>query len=364
MITDQCPYSCSWCGVYRTKLLEKGEITQKEFDEINAGSNEGDFVRNHKKYKKEYLSPDDYRYLSAVLGYYFGTSDTTVTGGDPFERKEVKEIINNINSLGLSVTGLTKGAPLFKKNKESVISQKAGEVTRLIFSIDSLNPEEHANLNLPLSNKLKALTFLPKTIEALEEAQKLGYKVEINNVIPQPKFNDTEELKNLFKKTKELIEFALDKKIVKLKFIELDTEEVYGNPYIEKYFEKMIELGYFKDYNIKNPSYIDLEGNRKSDIGVVEKNGNKVKISICRCSCSATASHPKKSKLCKFSEGSDLFLNSSGEAIVCYKNLKEKQNYVSLKKFIEKRDTEGLIRALVEINERMKKMKCPIFIKK
>lgn len=163
MITDRCPYSCTYCGVYYQKQLEKGKISQEEFNARDIGANEGGSVKNYKEAKKQYLSPEDYKFLAAVLGYYFKTNDITLTGGDPFVRSEVKEIIDSISSLGIKTTALTKGLPLFDKDGEEKITSIAGSVSRIIFSLDTLNPEKHASQNLPLSSRNAAIKALPRT---------------------------------------------------------------------------------------------------------------------------------------------------------------------------------------------------------
>jgi molybdenum cofactor biosynthesis enzyme MoaA len=145
IITDDCPYSCRYCGVYYAKALKRGLIS--DFDCSEIAGNEGSSVVIGRG-KEKYLTPEDYTFLVKILKDNFGTNDITITGGDPFMRRDITEIINNITDLGIYVTTLTKGMPLFNKDIKSIL----GNCSRIIFSLDTLDADKYADLNLSLSN--------------------------------------------------------------------------------------------------------------------------------------------------------------------------------------------------------------------
>ena len=207
----------------------------------------GASIGSYASSRNYYLSPEDYEFLVAVLAYYFDLEDVTLSGGDPFVRKDFREIGDKIAAFGLRTTALTKGLPLFSKDGEKYIKEKAGNLSRIIFSIDFMDARRHAAVNLPLVSEKIAAKALAKTLTALEKSRKAGYRIDINCVVPPVDFGNKKEVRAAFHNTKRIIEFALESGVSKIKFIELDLKSTLGKPYIEEYFRNMKKAGYFGD---------------------------------------------------------------------------------------------------------------------
>jgi len=361
IITDLCPYSCTYCGVHYQKMLEEGKISQEDFDRRDIGANEGGSIRNYRETKDSYLSPDDYKFLVAVLRHYFKTMDITLTGGDPFTRPEVKEIIGEIASLGVKVTTLTKGLPLFSKDGQENISQKAGDAPRIIFSLDTLNEDKHISQNLPLADKDVATGALAKTLETIKQACELGYHVDINSVVEPVDYNNEKQAKISFINTKSLVDFALETKIRKIKFLELETKNTLGNPYLEDYFNRMKAGGYFASYEISKwiSPYVDSERpaiefciiKRKDDAN------DGLKLYTYRAHCSATALKKDGNRNCDLTGLGELNINSTGEVVACQK--RPYSNKFDLSPAIHQRDISGIINCIMAASLEIREQTCP-----
>jgi molybdenum cofactor biosynthesis enzyme MoaA len=363
MITDLCPYSCSYCNVYQTKLVKKGLISEEDYKKRDVASNEGNLVRDYNASKKYYLSPDDYKFLAAVLCYYYGTEDVSLTGGDPFERKEVKEIIDGLSELGIKTTALTKGAPLFEKDGSDRIRKKSGSLDRIIFSLDTLDPEKHAKLNLPLKDLSNAITYGPKTLETIKKASELGYEVDINTVVGHFDLMDLEGTNKSFQEIKDIIKFSLSAGVRKIKFIELESKDTIKKPYIEKYFELMMKMGYFSDLPVEKwfkPESIN-ESLIRFNFAILKKENRKpLHLFMYRCGCPATALNTKENKLCEFSEGGSLYIDSTGNIIACNKLPDNSRGMFSLREHIIKREIGGVVGQINRAYEYVKEQYCPV----
>lgn len=362
LITDLCPYSCEYCGIFHHKRFKKNMITEEEYRNRDQGSNEGDMIKNYNEARPFYLSPEDYKFLLAFLNYYFNTEDVTLTGGDPFKRKEVREIISAISSLGIETTALTKGAPLFTKSEEN-LAKKAGMAGRIIFSLDTMDPEKHSSRNLPLKPREEAIEYLPKTLETIRKANREGYRVDINTVVDNIDFSDLEKCDKCFNEIRKIIDFAIENKISKLKFIELESKKTENNPFIEEFFKKMRKRGYFSGLELlewlepKNQE----ESLKRFPFALIKRDNDvPLRLTMYRCTCPATILGKKNPKLCEFRKSGSLYITSIGEAITCNRLAQNDNTLVSLRSSIIERDILKLLDLVQKVNLMMKKRKCPV----
>ncbi|MFA6897150.1 MAG: radical SAM protein [Patescibacteria group bacterium] len=365
VVTDQCPYSCVYCGVHYQKALDLGLITRDEFEKRDIGGNEGASIGRYLTNKSLYLSLDDYRFLVAVLAYYFGVRDVTFSGGDPFARPDIRELIDSIDDFGLRTTALTKGLPLFSGTDKNLIARKSGRLSRIIFSLDTLNAEEHASVNLPLMPRKEAVKALPKTLAAIRNACDLGYNVDINSVIIPIDFNSKRETADSFGNIREIIEFALKNKVNRIKFIELDLKSTLGSPYIEKYFKVMADMGYFKDFHLSKwaDPVLDLN-NQMTEFALIKREKGFADLQLCtyRTHCPTTflrkmeGDKGKIDKKCDFREGGELNINSIGQIITCQKN--PDRQIIDLRSAVVRRDILGIIELVKDAGNKIGEQQC------
>ncbi len=96
-----------------------------------------------------------------------------LTGGEPFERADLFELISFANSCGLAVSLATCGYNFDEKIAEKL--KKAGVLT-LSFSIDSADAQTH--------NKFRQTSgAFEKTLKAIDIAKKAGLKFQINTTV-------------------------------------------------------------------------------------------------------------------------------------------------------------------------------------
>ncbi len=362
VVSDQCPYSCIYCGVYCRKALKLGIISQEEFDSKTLPGNEGSSVKDYKSNNNLYLTPEDYKFLLTTLSCCFGVEDVTFSGGDPFTRKDIKELINIAASLKLRTTAITKGLPLFSRDNKNLISEKTGKLDRVIFSLDTLDPEKHADINLSLMPKKTALLALSKTLDVIQKISKTKCRVDINSVILLVDFNSKKELNNSFLSTQKIIQFALENNVERIKFIELDSEETLGNPYIEEYFRLMKESNYLKKFDLfkkwTNP-VLDFKSQIIDLIEIKRKNKKNLLLSTYRTHCPTTFlryQEGNKAKGCDLFKGGELNIDSTGGIITCQR-IYSKQK-IEMRKHIVNRDAVGIIESIKAAAELAKNQDC------
>ena len=365
ILTDLCPYSCSWCGVFAFKQLLSNKISDKSYKNRDVGANEGDMIRNYKNVKEEYLSAQDYVFLTAVLSYYFNTSRVTLTGGEAMMRKDFRQISDQINNLGVKIKALTKGAPLFNMHNPDDISRKIGTVHEIVFSLDTLDEHEYASSCLPLLPVDKAKKYLPKTMEAIKVAVRAGYEVGLNMVIPNIDIKNKNERIQLFQKIRQMIEFALNNGVRRLKFIELDTKEIRaGNYYIEEYLTLFINEGYLNGLPVLSLRNFNEWSVGKSKIKFTFANLSRtcepMSLIAHRCTCPATLRLTKpKEKLCEYSAGSPMYLNSGAEIVMCQAASHNANKRLSIRQEIIQRDIKGIVRKIQRAENIIQRQSCP-----
>lgn len=337
VVTNECSYSCRYCNLYYKKLFQLNLITKEDLIDWYKIGNESYSLLYESACDNAVLNISDYDFLLSVLRDRFALEDITFSGGDPFLNKEIKSLINLAASKGLRTTAITKGAPLFNIKNTSSAYKKIGNLSRVIFSIDTLNPREYAKNNLPILKYTAALGYLPKTLNVIKILSKAGYNIEVNSVV-SPCKSQSDWLKS-FANTKKIILFCLKNGISKVKFIELDSMKTLGKPYIEKYFRAMKRAGFFT------------------------KNVSKMKVMAYRTHCPETFITGGKEKKCEFSSGGELHLDFSGKSFLCQKD--EKFKFIDISSSVKNRDESALIKDLIKIDKEIKKQKCKFsYVKK
>jgi radical SAM protein with 4Fe4S-binding SPASM domain len=109
------------------------------------------------------------------------------TGGEPFERNDLFELIDFANSTGLAVSVATCGYNFDDKIAERL--KKAGVLT-LSFSIDSADARENDSFR-------RTAGAFEKTLEAVNIAKKAGLKFQINTTVTKLNFEKLAELAKL-----------------------------------------------------------------------------------------------------------------------------------------------------------------------
>ena len=366
ILTDLCPYSCSWCGVFAFKQHLSNKMNDESYRNRDVGANEGDMIRDYKKVKREYLSAQDYVFLTAVLSYYFNTSRVTLTGGEAMIRKDFRQISDQIHVLGVKIKALTKGAPLFNIHNPDDIRRKVGMIHEIVFSLDTLDEHEYASNCLPLLHASKAKKYLPKTMEAIKVAVKAGYEVGVNMVVPKINIKNKDEKTQLFKKMRQMIEFALSNGVRRLKFIELDTKEIRaGNYYIENYLTLFISEGYLNGLpilSLRDFNEWDTTDKSKIKFSFADLSNTYEPMSLIahRCTCPATLRLAKpKEKLCEYSVGSPMYLNSGAEIVMCQAASHDASKRLSIRREIIERDIKGIVRKIQQAENIIQKQSCP-----
>lgn len=359
VMTDACSYSCCYCNLYYKKLLALKRISLSKYKYKYEVGNESHGLLSSLGSACGQFNQADFRFLFTILRSFFRLEDVTFTGGDPFLSRNIKGVIDIADTIGLRTTAITKGAPLFNlKNKRS-IDRKLGRLSRIIISLDTLDPREHADDNLPLLPSVDALKFLPQTLVAIKRLIAAGRDVEINSVIKDGA-KDSVELLNSFASTKRIIDFCLKSGIKKIKFIELDSRGTLRSPYIEEYFQLMKEEGLLNGYKIIKRHSDNTTRYFAGNTFWIKRSsarGGALEIAPYRTHCPATYLDQKSGKKCEFSRGGELHLDFYGRSFLCQRD--KKTRLISLIKSVKNRDVDDFINNILLINQEINKQKCP-----
>jgi len=117
--------------------------------------------------------------LKEWLGYYY----LNLMGGEPFLRKDLFEIANFASENGAIVDITTNG---FLINKKIVKKIAASGISKIIFSLDGMNPETHDWLRQP--------GFFDKVISAIDELKNENINITLNTVINKCNMDQLEDL--------------------------------------------------------------------------------------------------------------------------------------------------------------------------
>ena len=251
---------------------------------------------------KELMVASDYKFLIDTCKKAYNWETVTLTGGEPFFRKDINNIITEINECGVNITVVTNGA-LFDKHIDSLKN-----VERINISIHSLNKEKYQKI-VGKNQKLE------KVVSNLFELRNKNPKIEIRiNTTIVKGINDTKQ------DIKELINFAsqIDASI---KFVELFSNKK----------EEIISINDTKDiimdfgYKIKD----------QSTFKTTLYNGN-TEIILTKIFCAAALEYYNPNSFCN--ANNDLFVTCDGKIKLCrYSN-----TTVSILDEVKNRDVEGL----------------------
>lgn len=277
VVTEDCNYNCTFC--------------HKE---------------GMKKYEKIKLTGDDFAYLFDFCKQELGWDEVTLTGGEPFFRKDIDEIISKLYEKGAKITVVTNGE-LLNRHVESL-----KHVNRINLSIHSLDKECYDSI----VQKRDKLTEVLKNISAIR-------KIYPNLDIRLNKVNiKSEGLGDI----KQYIEFA--KRInASIKFVELFSDNKDEIITLNEISEYLMKLG-FKYKGISNISKQELTDGETT-------------IVLSRIFCANAIMQIDPEKYCN--KYNDLFITPEGNINICrnskddipiYEEIKER-NDIKLRKKLD-----------------------------
>lgn len=257
---------------------------------------------NVEKGTKSMLNSEDYKFLLKFCKDRYGWSTVTLTGGEPFVRKDIDEIIKNINELDIKLTVVSNGE-LIAKHFETL-----ARIDRLNVSIHSFDEEKYNQITRR-ENKLN------NVLSNLSQLRNLNQNVDIriNTTIVKGQNDSIEDYKRL-------IEFAenLNASIKIIELLDGDKNKIVTLDEIKNIF---INLGFkiYEEYNHK-----------------IELYNNVTKVILSKIFCVAANSRYAPDNYCN--QNNDLFISPDGIIKLCrYIN-----DEVSILQEIKNRDIEGL----------------------
>lgn len=230
-LTLRCNLKCKHCYI-SAGIPSEGEITLKEIENV---------LNNLKEFHKK-----DMRGKRIVL-----------TGGEPFIREDLLEIIELITKHGFQILINSNGLMI---NDQHIKSLKKYHNLQICISLDGLK-ESHENL--------RGIGTFEKTIEIIKKLSDSGINTSINMLCHKKNFN---ELEDLFKLTKDLKLHGINPVPVVL----MGRAKEFG---IEPVPEKEFYRGIFNIFQ-KNQEYIKLM-RRTSFINLVAGLAVNVKSHYC-----------------------------------------------------------------------------------
>lgn len=290
IITRKCNYDCYFCH---------GEGVEKEC--------------------KELLDADDYEFLLSFCKNKYCWDTVTLTGGEPFMRKDVSDIISKISDLGIKTTVVSNGELI------NHFYDSFQKIDRLNVSIHSFDEKVYSSI-VSRNNKLNTV------LNNLAQLRNLNniIDIRINTTIVRNQNDSDEDLKKL-------IEFA-DNINGSIKIIELFSKD---ESLIVPLFEiknKLLNLNFkiLDEYNHK----------------IVLYNG-KTKIVLSKIFCAAANNRFESQKFCN--EFNDFFVSPAGIIKLC-RYLDEE---ISILDEIKNRDVEGL-NYKMELANKLLGLHCPL----
>jgi len=125
------------------------------------------------------LSTQDCKKIIKAVGDY-GRCVFIFTGGEPFEREDLFELIDYANSCGHVVSVATCG---YDFDDEKARRLKSAQVVTLSFSIDSDDAQVHDDFR-------RTEGAYARTLKAIETAKSAGLKFQINSVVTKLNFDN------------------------------------------------------------------------------------------------------------------------------------------------------------------------------
>ena len=185
--TDACNYKCKHC--YLENVPEKNEM---DFEEVQKIFSNSKLLKN------------------ARIG---------ISGGEPFMKKDIVEILSMISNLGYKLEMTTNGA--FPEKVRELLEKSNPDKIDIAISIDGLK-----NSN----DMIRATGGFDKAIKTLKIIKEIGInKIQVNVVIQKLNINYLEEIKENFS--------SLD---VDIAFIPLQSTNNMKIPYNDEEIEKIV----------------------------------------------------------------------------------------------------------------------------
>lgn len=277
VVTENCNYNCTFC--------------HKE---------------GMKKYEKPKLTPEDYAFLFKTCKDKYNWDEVTLTGGEPFVRIDVDNIVNELKKQGAKITIVTNGE-LINKHVEAL-----SNIDRINLSIHTLNKDKYDKI----VQKKDKLNEVLKNIAAIRTIYPY-LNIRLNAVVVKGQ-NDTKE------DIEEYIAFAKRIK-ASIKFVELFGQD-----------EDMVSV-----YDIA--TMLNKMGFKYKDICNVSKQeltDGETTIVLSRIFCANAILQIDPEKYCN--KYNDLFITPEGNINIC-RNSKED---IPIYEEIKNRDTQALIKKI------------------
>ena len=175
-VTERCNYRCPYC------MPE--EIYGEKYSFLN---------------RKEILNFEEILRLLRIF-VRFGVNKVRITGGEPLVRKDIDKLITGIREINneLDIALTTNGYLL----KQKALKLKQAGLSRITVSLDSIDDSTYTKMN--------GGKYGPsKTLLALEELDKVGFKKTKINVVVQKGFNDQNfiDVAQYFRDTNKIVRF-------------------------------------------------------------------------------------------------------------------------------------------------------------
>lgn len=265
------------------------------------------------------MDANDYEFLLSYCKNKYGWNTVTLTGGEPFMRKDVSDIISKANDLGIKTTVVSNGE-LINRFYDSF--QK---IDRLNVSIHSFDEKIYSSI-VSRNNKLNVV------MNNLAQLRNLNNTIDIRiNTTIVKNQNDSDD------DFKKLIDFA-ENINGSIKIIELFSEDKNLIVPLFEIKNKLLNLDFkiLEEYNHKTVLF----------------NG-KTKIVLSKIFCSAANNRFESQKYCN--EFNDFFVSPDGIIKLC-RYLSEE---ISILDEIKNRDIEGL-NYKMELANKLLGLHCPL----
>lgn len=252
IITRKCNYDCYFCH---------GEGVEKN--------------------TKDLLQAEDYQFLVSFCKEKYGWNTVTLTGGEPFMRKDIADIIDKLYDLGISLTVVSNGELI------NNYYNKLDKINRLNISIHSFDEDIYDKI-VQRKNKL------PKVKSNLSELRNFNSNIEIriNTTIVKGQNDALKDYKNL-------LQFA-ESLNASIKIIELFSNEKKDIVPLEKIKFIFMNLGFkvLQEYDHK-----------------IELYNGKTKVILSKIFCAAANNRYNPNTYCN--AHNDLFVSPDGKIRLC-----------------------------------------------
>ena len=175
-VTDRCNYRCPYC------MPE--EIYGEKYSFLN---------------RKEILNFEEILRLLRIF-VQFGVDKVRITGGEPLVRQDIDKLVAGIREINdeLDIALTTNGYLL----KQKALKLKQAGLSRITVSLDSIDDFTYTKMN---GGKYGPA----KTLSAIQELDKIGFKKTKINVVVQKGFNDQNfiDVAEYFRDTNKIVRF-------------------------------------------------------------------------------------------------------------------------------------------------------------